>query len=107
LPRRLMPVGGRSIPQELQERASMRARQAEDRGIVLGLIRNLLPGITEWIAHPSLLSDELRSFHGHAEKRGMELDFWKDEDVKHVLSAEKIRLVGWKELQQLQKFMST
>lgn len=131
LPHRLIPIGGRSIPAELQERAKMRSRQAEDRGIVLpdyvtgpeyrlfdgetyasvkaegiGLIRSLLPGITEWIAHPSLLTDELRYFHGHAEKRGMELDFWKDEDVKRILSEEKIRLIGWKELQRLQESLS-
>ncbi|WP_373230965.1 polysaccharide deacetylase family protein [Cohnella sp.] len=132
LPRRLISIGGRTIPVELQERAKVRARQAEDRGIVLpdyvtgpeyrlsdgdtydsvktegiGLLRQLLPGITEWITHPSHVTDELRAFHGHSEKRGMELKFWKDEDVRAVLTEEQIRLIGWKELQSFQASLAT
>jgi predicted glycoside hydrolase/deacetylase ChbG (UPF0249 family) len=131
LPRRLLPVGGRTIPTELLERAKIRVRQADDRGIVLpdyligpeyslnagetyesvkaegiNLIRNLLPGITEWISHPSKLTDELRSFHGHSEKRELELIFWKDADVKRILAEEQIRLIGWKPLQMLQASLS-
>jgi predicted glycoside hydrolase/deacetylase ChbG (UPF0249 family) len=131
LPRRLLPVGGRTISTELLERAKIRVRQADDRGIVLpdyvigpeyglnagetyedvkaegiSLIRNLLPGITEWISHPSKLTDELRSFHGHCEKRELELIFWMDADVKKVLAEEQIRLIGWKPLQMLQASLS-
>lgn len=131
LPRRLMPIGGRTIPTELLERAKIRVRQADDRGIILPdyvigpdyqlnagetydsvkaegihLIRHLLPGVTEWISHPSRLTDELRSFHGEAEKRGMEQRFWKDEDVRAVIAEEQIRFIGWKELQRLQASLS-
>lgn len=132
LPRCLLPVGGRTIPVELQERAKIRARQAEDRGIVLpdyvtgpeyqlqkgdtydsvkaegiGLLRELLPGVTEWIAHPSYVTDELRAFHGHPEKRGLELRFWMDEEVRAVLIEEQIRVIGWRELQSLQESLAT
>ncbi len=131
LPRQLMPIGGRTIPTELQERAAVRVRQADDRGIVLpdyvigpdyqlndgetydsvkaegiNLIRNLLPGVTEWISHPSRLTDELRAFHGHPEKRGMEQRFWKDEDVRKIIAEKQVRLVGWKDLQKLQASLS-
>ncbi|TFE24863.1 polysaccharide deacetylase family protein [Cohnella luojiensis] len=131
LPRRLMPVGGRIVPSELNERAKIRVRQADDRGIVLpdyvlgpeyrlksgetyesvkaegvSLIRNLLPGVTEWISHPSRSTDELRSFHGHPDKRGMEVAFWQDEQIRAILAEEKIRLIGWKELQRLQLSLS-
>ncbi|MBW5448136.1 ChbG/HpnK family deacetylase [Cohnella sp. CFH 77786] len=131
LPRKLIPVGGRQIPQEMLERAKIRARQAEDYGIVLpdyvtgpeyrllpgetyddvkaegiALLRGLLPGVTEWIAHPARLTDELKSFHQHPEKRGMERSFWTDPDVKSVLRQEQIRLIGWKELQRLQSSLS-
>lgn len=131
LPRKLMPVGGRMIPTELEQRAKIRVRQADDRGIILPdyvigpefdlnaggtyedvkmegveLLRNLLTGVTEWISHPSRLTDELCSFHGHPEKRAMELRFWKDPDVKNVLADEQIRLIGWKELQKLQSSLS-
>ncbi|WP_123040612.1 polysaccharide deacetylase family protein [Cohnella candidum] len=127
LPRKLIPVGGRQIPPEVQERAKRRAREAEDRGIVLpdyitgpeyrllpgesyddvkaegiGLLRALLPGVTEWISHPARVTDELRSFHLHPEKRGMEIRFWRDPDVQSVLREEQIRMIGWKELKQLQ-----
>jgi predicted glycoside hydrolase/deacetylase ChbG (UPF0249 family) len=131
LPRQLMPVGGRMIPTELLERSKARVRQADDRGIILpdyvigpdyqlndgetydsvkqegvGLIRNLLPGVTEWISHPSRLTDELRSFHGEPEKRGMEQRFWNDEEVKEVLAQERIKFIGWKDLQRLQASLS-
>lgn len=132
LPRHLIPVGGRIIPTELQERAKIRVRQAEDRGIVLpdyvtgpeyslsdgdtyetvkaegiDLLRKVLPGVTEWIAHPSFVTDELRAFHHQAEKRGMELRFWKDEEVRATLEEERIQLIGWKELQKLQESLAT
>nr|WP_255807296.1 polysaccharide deacetylase family protein [Cohnella mopanensis] len=131
LPRRLLPVGGRMIPTELNDRAKARVRLAEDRGIVLpdyvlgpeyvlntdetyasvkaegiGLIRGLLPGVTEWISHPASPTDELRAFHGHPDKRGMEVDFWQDEEVWEILLKEQVRLIGWKELQQLQASLS-
>jgi predicted glycoside hydrolase/deacetylase ChbG (UPF0249 family) len=131
LPRRLLPVGGRSIPSELLERAKFRVRQADDRRIVLpdyvlgpeyrlgdgdryeavksegiGLLRSLLPGVTEWIAHPARATAELRAFHGHPDKREMELAFWRDVDVRAVLAEESIELIGWRELQLLQASLS-
>ncbi len=131
LPRTLIPVGGRTIPTELQERAKRRARQADDRGIVLpdyivgpeyrlnegdtyetvkleglALLRGLLPGVTEWIAHPAKASPEMSAFHGQPVKREMERRFWLDEDVRMRLAEERIRLIGWRELQLLQKELS-
>ncbi|MFC5467583.1 polysaccharide deacetylase family protein [Cohnella suwonensis] len=127
LPRMLMAVGGRRIPSEIMERAKVRVRQAEDRGIILpdyvigpnydlsegdtyetakteglSLLRGLLPGVTEWIAHPSRATEELRAFHGQPAKRAMEADFWRDENVRNVLADEGIRMIGWKDLQRLQ-----
>ncbi|RKP56889.1 ChbG/HpnK family deacetylase [Cohnella endophytica] len=131
LPRRLIPVGGRTIPAEIGDRAKIRVRQAEDRGIVLpdyvtgpeyslsegdtyetmkeegiGLLRQLLPGVTEWISHPSKLTEELRSFHEQPEKREMEARFWRDRDVRETVVRENIRFIGWKELQELQMSLS-
>lgn len=131
LPRQLLPIGGRMISTELNERAKARVSQAEDRGIVLpdyvlgpeyalnagesydsvkregiDLIRGLLPGVTEWISHPARSTGELRAFHGHPDKREMEADFWKDEEVRATLREEKITFIGWKDLQQLQMSLS-
>ncbi|MFB9275074.1 polysaccharide deacetylase family protein [Cohnella cellulosilytica] len=131
LPRTLIPVGGRTIPAELQERAKRRVRQADDRGIVLpdyivgpeyglnegdtyeavkregiALLRGLLPGVTEWIAHPAKSAPELTAFHGQPAKREMERRFWLDEDVRRITAEERIRFIGWRELQLLQKELS-
>ncbi|WP_027084749.1 polysaccharide deacetylase family protein [Cohnella panacarvi] len=131
LPRQLQPALGRKIPKELERRARQRVRQAEDNGIVLPdyltglefhrnsdetydtmkaagieMLRGLLPGVTEWISHPSHVTEELRSFHGEPDKRGMELAFWRDPDVRAVLDEEKILLIGWNELKRLQSSLS-
>ncbi|TVY02261.1 polysaccharide deacetylase family protein [Cohnella terricola] len=131
LPRKLVPVGGRTIPSELDERARKRVRQADDRGIVLPdyvsgpeyglneggtyesvkeegirLIRNLLPGVTEWISHPARATAELRAFHGQPDKRQMEAAFWRDKEIRSILAAERVRLIGWKDLQRLQASLS-
>lgn len=131
LPRQLQPIGGRKISKELEHRAKQRVRQAEDRGIVLpdyltglefhqspeetydsmksagiAMLRGLLPGVTEWISHPSFVSEELRSFHGEPDKRGMELAFWRDPEVRAALDEENIRLIGWNELKRLQASLS-
>jgi hypothetical protein len=131
LPRKLLPVGGRFIPPEIEQRAIIRVRQAEDYGIVLpdyvigpeyrlqpgetyedvkaeglALLRGLLPGVTEWIAHPAILDEELKAFHLYGEKRGMERRFWSDPDVRLTLDRERIRLIGWRDLQRLQRSLS-
>lgn len=131
LPRQLRETGGRTIPKELHRRAKLRARQAEDRGIVLpdyvtgpefrlspgqtyddmkaesiALLRDLQPGVTEWIAHPALDTEELRSFHGAADKRGMELSFWRDPEVRTTLDDLGVRLIGWRELRAYQASLS-
>jgi predicted glycoside hydrolase/deacetylase ChbG (UPF0249 family) len=131
LPRKLNAAEGKTFPKELQQRAILRARQAVDRGIVLPdyvigpefrltpgetyedmnaegilLLRGLLPGVTEWISHPSLVTEELRSFHGAPDKRGMEMAFWRDPEVHLVLAEENIRVISWRELQQLQLSLS-
>ncbi|MFD0670216.1 polysaccharide deacetylase family protein [Cohnella sp. GCM10027633] len=131
LPRSLRETGGRSIPKELGKRAKERARLAEDRGIVLpdyvtgpefrlapgegyeqlkahgiAMLRGLLPGVTEWIGHPALLTEELRSFHGQPDKRGMELAFWRDPEVREALEEQNIRMIGWRELQLLQRTLA-
>ncbi|MFC5531951.1 polysaccharide deacetylase family protein [Cohnella yongneupensis] len=131
LPRLLYSAGGRKIPWELQQRAKLRTRQAEDRGIVLpdyvtgpefrlepgetygkmkasgiAMLRGLLPGVTEWISHPSTVTEELRSFHGAPDKRGMELMFWRDPEVRQALDEENIVMIGWRDLQRLQASLS-
>ncbi|WP_326998778.1 ChbG/HpnK family deacetylase [Cohnella kolymensis] len=70
------------------------------------MIRDLRPGVTEWIAHPSVVTDELKAFHEQWEKRGWERAFWNDVQVKAVLAGEKIHMIGWKDLQQLQTGLS-
>jgi hypothetical protein len=128
LPRKMLPLVGSFITQDLLERAKTRARQAEERGVVLPdyiigpvyhlrpgqtyddikaegifLLRSLMPGVTEWISHPAQASGDMKAFHLQWEKRVMEMAFWTDPDVQQVMRQEKIRMIGWKELQQLQQ----
>ncbi|WP_276357958.1 polysaccharide deacetylase family protein [Cohnella caldifontis] len=131
LPRKLIPVGGRIIPPEIEQRAKIRVRQAEDYGIVLpdyvigpeyrllpgqtyddvkaegiALLRGLLPGVTEWIAHPAVVTEDFKAFNLYWEKRGMERRFWSDPDVLQVIRQENIQRIGWRELQRLQSSFS-
>lgn len=131
LPRKLREVEEKKLPDSLRNLFKLRVRQAEDRGIVLpdyvtgpefrltrgegyeqvkaqgiAMLRGLLPGVTEWICHPAPATEELRSFHGQPDKRAMELAFWRDPDVIRTLIDENIRMIGWRELQQLQRMLT-
>ncbi|WP_338551463.1 polysaccharide deacetylase family protein [Paenibacillus sp. KS-LC4] len=66
-------------------------------------LRSLKPGLTELIIHPSLVTDELFSFHGQPEKRGLEFQLFRDREIVQVLHGEGIRLVRWSELQRVQR----
>ncbi|MCA0757997.1 polysaccharide deacetylase family protein [Paenibacillus sp. N4] len=127
LPRYLQQDNGVVAPPELEEQARQLASLADSMGVVIldylaglpfslqagetygslkeemkRLLRGLRPGVTEIIIHPSHVTEELRAFHGQPEKRGMELELFRDEDIRRTLQEENIRLIRWGELQRLQ-----
>lgn len=128
LPRHLQQDNGAVAPPELQEQAKQLASLADSMGVVIldylaglpfslqagetygslkeemkRLLQGLRPGVTEIIIHPSLVTDELRAFHGQPEKRGMEMELFRDDDIRRTLQEENIRLIRWGELQKLQQ----
>ncbi|ACT01324.1 polysaccharide deacetylase family protein [Paenibacillus sp. JDR-2] len=127
MPRKVAAVSGQMVPPELEEQARQLGLLAHAMGVVvldylIGLpfplkagdtydtvktdlkqqLKQLQPGVTELIFHPSLVTDELLAFHGQPEKRGMEFQLFRDPDVQQALRSEGIRLIRWRDLQQLQ-----
>ncbi|MCM3274132.1 polysaccharide deacetylase family protein [Paenibacillus elgii] len=127
LPRYLEP-GDPGISPQAYEIAAARAALADQKGVaiidhlrsrpfVLGpgetyesfrdgmaaLLRSLKPGITEIIIHPSRIDEELKAIHSHWEKRGMELEVFRDPVIRQVIASEGIRPIRWSELQRLMR----
>ncbi|MGO4106072.1 polysaccharide deacetylase family protein [Paenibacillus sp. YAF4_2] len=128
LPRKVAAANEQMVPQELVEQARQLGLLAHAMGVVvldylLGLpfpmkpgetyqsvktdlkqlIHHLQPGVTELLFHPSLVTDELLAFHGQPEKRGMEFQLFRDPEIQQTLKTEGIRVIHWRDLQQLQK----
>lgn len=128
LPRYLTPENGQVAPPELAEQAKLLAQLADSKGVIIldylvglpfqlqegesftslkanmqNLLRSLHPGVTELIIHPSLVTEELKAFHGQPAKRGMELELFRDADIRNTLRDEGIRIIRWRELQKLQR----
>jgi len=128
LPRNLRESNDQVAPPELAEQAKLLGLLADSKGVVIldylvglpfhlqdgetfdsfktdmqQLLKRLKPGVTELIIHPSFVTEELRAFHGQPEKRGMELEMFRDADIQQTLQDEGIRLIRWRELQKLQR----
>lgn len=67
------------------------------------LLRGIKPGITEMVFHPSLDTDELKAITDTWPLRRYEFDLFQDEDMKAVIREEKIKIIGWRELSELQR----
>jgi predicted glycoside hydrolase/deacetylase ChbG (UPF0249 family) len=70
----------------------------------MNIIRNLKPGVTELYIHAAILTDELKAITGTWETRSRECElFSKDDDMKKLLKEEKISLIGYRPLRDLQR----
>ncbi|WP_054024689.1 polysaccharide deacetylase family protein [Bacillus sp. FJAT-28004] len=128
LPRNLRQNIGQVASPELEEQAKQLAMLADSKGVVIldyliGLpfhlqdgetydslkasmqqvLEGLQSGVSEIIIHPSLVTDELNAFHMQPLKRGMELDLFRDPEIKKTMQSEGIRMIRWRELQKLQR----
>lgn len=128
LPRYVTPQTGQVVASGLAGMAQQAAALADAKGVVIidylislpfhlgpgetyssvkadmqHMLRGLHAGVTELIIHPAQVTDEFRAFHPEHEKRGMELELLRDDDVLQTLQEEGIRLIRWSELQQLQR----
>ena len=78
--------------------------QTNTKDFWINIIKNLKPGVTELFIHATVYTDESRAITGSAKKRGEEYDcFVNDPDIKELLVAEGIILIGYRPLQELQR----
>jgi chitin disaccharide deacetylase len=69
----------------------------------LTALKNLQPGVTEFVIHPGFDDEELRAATRErptwgAAWRQRDYDFFTSEEFRHALQREKIQLITWREL---------
>ena len=70
----------------------------------LGVVRNLKPGVTELYIHAALPTDELKAITGSWPTRSQEYElFAHDEEMKALVAEQKIILLGYRALRDLQR----
>ena len=70
----------------------------------LGVVKGLKPGITELYIHASVAGDELKAITGSWRTRSEQYElFAHDEEMKRLLAEQKIILIGYRPLRDLQR----
>ncbi len=74
------------------------------RDFWLGVVKNLKPGLTELYIHAGLPSDELKAITSSWSKRAEEFEvFTHCDEMKQLIATEKIILIGYRPLRDLQR----
>jgi hypothetical protein len=74
------------------------------RDFWLGVVRNVKPGVTELYIHAGMPSDELKAITGSWQTRSQEFEvFTHDEEMKSLIAEQKITLIGYRPLRDLQR----
>ncbi|QYR20725.1 polysaccharide deacetylase family protein [Paenibacillus sp. sptzw28] len=68
-------------------------------------LAHLMPGITQMVTHPAMMTTELLALTGHAAKRELEYRLLRDSGSKALVEEMKIKLISWKHLRDLQRRM--
>ncbi|NGZ73933.1 polysaccharide deacetylase family protein [Saccharibacillus alkalitolerans] len=76
------------------------------RNNVSELLRNLEPGVTEMLLHPSADTEELRAITDSWPSRRFDYDLFLDPDIALLIEEENIELIGWRELRDLQRTLN-
>ncbi|RUS47881.1 polysaccharide deacetylase family protein [Cohnella sp. AR92] len=82
----------------IMEYSKMKIRLAE-------IIKNIKPGITQLTLHPSHITDQLLALTNCYKEREMEYRLLNDIDIKQLINRERINLISWKEIRDLQRSM--
>jgi len=70
----------------------------------LDIVKNLKPGVTELYIHAALPTDELKAITGSWATRAEEFEvFTRNEEMKRLVSEQKIILIGYRPLRELQR----
>src|ERR1700689_4886283 len=71
------------------------------------LIRTLKPGVTEILCHPAIARDELKSCARDAFQRDADFRYFTSAKARQLVNEEGIKLLGFRELRNLQRQNST
>ena len=70
----------------------------------LNIVRNLKPGVTELYIHAALPTDEMKTISGSWSTRAQEYEvFTHNQEMKRLVADEKIILIGYRPLRDLQR----
>jgi len=70
----------------------------------LNVVKNLKPGVTELYIHAALPTDEMKVISGTWSTRAQEYEtFTHDEEMKRIVAEQKIILIGYRPLRELQR----
>jgi predicted glycoside hydrolase/deacetylase ChbG (UPF0249 family) len=74
------------------------------KGFWLKVVKNLKPGVTELYIHAGLPNEELKAITGSWSTRSQEFEtFTHDEEMKQLVADQKITLIGYRPLRDLQR----
>lgn len=74
------------------------------KGFWRGIVKKLKPGVTELYIHAGLPTEELKAITGSWSTRSQEFEaFTRDEEMKKLVADEKIILIGYRPLRDLQR----
>jgi predicted glycoside hydrolase/deacetylase ChbG (UPF0249 family) len=74
------------------------------KGFWRGIVKKLKPGVTELYIHAGLPTEELKAITGSWSTRSQEFEmFARDEEMKKLVADEKIFLIGYRPLRDLQR----
>lgn len=77
--------------------------KADVKGFWRRIVKNLKPGVTELYIHAALPTDEMKAITGSWATRAAEYEvFTHDEEMKKIVADEKIVLIGYRPLRDLQ-----
>src|SRR5271156_5070267 len=82
-------------------------KPAETEYYWTNLIRTLKPGVTEILCHPAIARDELRTCARDALQREADFRFFTSDKARRLVNEEGIKLLGFRELRNLQRQNST
>ena len=82
-------------------------KQEEAKGVKpfwMDVVKNLKPGVTELYIHAALAGDELKAITGSWKTRSAQYElFAHDEEMKQLIADQKIILIGYRALRDLQR----
>lgn len=68
-------------------------------------LSNIKPGITQLTLHPSKITDQLMGITSCYKEREMEYRLLNDSDIKRLFRRERIKLISWRDIRDLQRSM--